>query len=266
MKHLLFFLLMLSCFWLPFLRAQHPYFTEASFYGIEDTLLYRIMYPKDFEVSAKYPLILFLHGAGERGNDNKKQLVHGASFFERYNRVDFPAVVIMPQCPENEYWAAVDFVWHADGSRTFQFKPEGEPSKPMRLLLLLLDSLLSTPWLDQSRVYVGGLSMGGMGTFELIYRRPELFAAAFPVCGGGKPETATMFAKKVPVWVFHGDADNVVPLKLSDDMVKAIKLAGGKPRFTVYEGVGHNAWDYTFKETNLIPWLFSHSKLASEHR
>lgn len=242
------------------LNAQSEYFIASSYTKGGEVLPYRIMYPEGFEVSGKYPLILFLHGAGERGTDNQKQLIHGSNFFEQYNRRDYPAVVIFPQCPENQYWAAVDFTWHDDGSRTFTFRPDKYPTVPMKLIMSLLDSLLSTPWIDDTRIYVGGLSMGGMGTFELIYRQPEIFAAAFPVCGGGKPETAPFFADKVPVWVFHGDADPVVPLKLSSDMVDALRKAGADPKFTIYPGVGHNAWDYTFKEPELIPWLFSQKK------
>jgi predicted peptidase len=189
--------------------------------------------------------------------------VHGAEFFETYNRKDFPAVVVFPQCPEQQYWASVEFVWNDDGSRLFSFRPEQEPTRPMQLVINLLDSLLTTPWIDHERIYLGGLSMGAMGTFELIYRRPELFAAAFTICGGGKPETAPFFAVKVPVWVFHGDADTVVPISLSMNMVDAIRKAGANPQFTIYQGVGHNAWDYAFKEPTLIPWLFNHSKSST---
>lgn len=266
MKYLPYFLGLLLLFVLTSLRGQHDFFTSSTFTRGDSSLPFRIMYPEGFEVSRKYPLILFLHGAGERGNDNQKQLVHGSAFFEKYNRNAFPAVVVFPQCPENQYWASVEFIWHEDGSRTFIFNPENEPTKPMQLVMGLLDSLLATPWLDQTRVYVGGLSMGGMGTFELIYRRPELFAAAFPVCGGGKPETAPFFASKVPLWVFHGDADPVVPVSLSMVMVEALRKAGANPRFTIYPGVGHNAWDYTFAETELIPWLFSHAKFSADSR
>lgn len=263
MKYLPFVLGMLLLFVFTRLRGQHDFYTSATFTRGNSSLPFRIMYPEGFEVSGKYPLIIFLHGAGERGNDNQEQLVHGSAFFEKYNRRDFPAVVVFPQCPEEQYWASVDFTWHDDGSRTFAFRPEREPSQPMQLVISLLDSLLSTPWIDDSRIYLGGLSMGGMGTFELIYRRPELFAAAFPVCGGGKPETAAFFASKVPLWVFHGDADPVVPIGLSTAMVEAIRKTGANPRFTIYPGVGHNAWDYTFKESELMPWLFTNKKSAS---
>lgn len=266
MKFLAFLLVVFFLFLFPRAKAQQHHFSSSAYSKGDKVLPFRIMYPEEFEVSGKYPLILFLHGAGERGTDNEKQLVHGAQFFAQYNRKDFPAVVVYPQCPEDQYWAAVDFTWHPDGSRTFAFRPEGEPTWPMQLVISLLDSLMTTPWIDQSRIYVGGLSMGGMGTFELIFRRPEMFAAAFPVCGGGKPETAAFFAARVPVWVFHGDADPVVPADLSLRMVEALQQAGASPRLTLYPGVGHNAWDYTFKETELIPWLFSHSKSAENHR
>lgn len=266
MKYLPFILAVLLLALWTALRAQDEFFTSATFSRNAAALHYRIMYPEGFDVSGKYPLILFLHGAGERGKDNRRQLVHGAKFFEQYNRRAYPAVVVFPQCPEDQYWAAVEFNWNENGSRTFVFTPEKQPTPAMGLVISLLDSLLTTPWMDDSRIYVGGLSMGGMGTFELIYRRPELFAAAFPICGGGKPETVPFFADKVPVWVFHGDADPVVPFSLSAAMVEALRKAGVNPRFTVYAGVGHNAWDFTFKETELIPWLFDQSKpLVKKH-
>ncbi|HMM11615.1 MAG TPA: prolyl oligopeptidase family serine peptidase [Bacteroidales bacterium] len=248
------------------LFAQQEYYTSAGFARDGGLLPFRIMYPEGFTVEAKYPLIIFLHGAGERGNDNQKQLVHGANFFAQYNRRQYPAVVVFPQCPENQYWASVDFTWHDDGSRTFGFRPEKEPTPPLSLVIQLIDSLLTTPWIDHSRIYIGGLSMGGMGTFEMIYRLPDVFAAAFPVCGGGKPETAPFFASKVPVWVFHGDADPVVPISLSTAMVDALRNAGADPLFTIYPGVGHNAWDYTFQEPDLIPWLFQQKKSSQKRQ
>ncbi|MBW6499116.1 MAG: dienelactone hydrolase family protein [Bacteroidales bacterium] len=244
------------------LQAQHSELFRAEvFVSGEGTLPYRIMLPENFDPQAKYPLVFFLHGAGERGNDNEKQLVHGASFFaSAENRTNFPAIVVFPQCAENDFWAKVSFAMDDEGNRSFSFDPSGEPAPSMKLAIKLLESMLKNDWIDKDRVYVGGLSMGGMGTFELLYRMPEVFAAAFPICGGGNPEVINPQVSQVNVWAFHGDADPVVPVSLSQDMVEAYQNAGVDVKLTLYPGVGHNAWDYVFQEPELLPWLFSNKK------
>jgi len=119
---------------------------------------------------------------------------------------------------------------------------------------------LDKPYVNKHMVYVGGLSMGGMGTYEIIGRRPKVFAAAFAICGGDNTLNAKKYAKKVPLWVFHGAKDSVVPEAHSESIVAAIKDAGGDPKFTVYPNDDHNSWDDAFREPLLIPWLFSHTK------
>lgn len=241
--------------------AQNELYTPHQFQYKDFVLPYRMMLPKNFDPAKTYPIIIFLHGAGERGNDNQKQLVHGSSFFaSEKHRNDFPAIVVFPQCPENIYWASVDFIWQDNGSRIFDFQPQRQPTEPLAAVMQLIDSLAKLSYTDPSRIYVGGLSMGGMGTFELLYRMPDTFAAAFPVCGGGKPSTAATWANKVPAWIFHGAIDGVVPVDLSIQMYQAARAAGAHPGLTIYPNVNHNAWDYVFLETQLIPWLFSHKK------
>lgn len=247
---------------LLFSTVQGQEYKKELFISGEDTLLLRVMYPKNFDQETAYPLVLFLHGAGERGHDNAKQLVHGASFFaDSIHREQFPAVVVFPQCNENDYWARIKTTTDAQGKRSFFFQPRLEPTKAMTLLLSYLDQLLLQKWVEQNRIYLGGLSMGGMGTFELLHRRPDVFAAAFPICGGGDPETTSSFAKKVPLWVFHGKEDAVVPVELSVNMIESLKNNGAEPRLTIYPEVNHNAWDYVFQEKELLPWLFSNRKL-----
>lgn len=241
------------------LKAQT--FEKSLYINGGDTLKYRIMFPDNFDKQKQYPLIVFLHGAGERGNDNEKQLVHGRSFFsDQQARENFPAIVVFPQCPQDDYWARIDFSVNEDGTRNFTFRPDLEPTNVMTLLIGLIDKTLSEAWIDKEQVYIGGLSMGGMGTFELLYRKPEIFAAAFPICGGGSVETCHVFARKVPVWVFHGEVDAVVPVDFSVQMVNQIKQEGGDPKLTIYPGVNHNAWDYVFQEKELLPWLFSQKR------
>jgi len=224
-------------------------------------LPYRILYPKNFDTAKQYPLVLFLHGSGERGSDNAKQLTHGANLFVADSVMEnYPAIVVFPQCPADSYWANIVEKKQPDGSRTFDFPARSKPTPAMSALMQLVDSLVKLSYVDKNRVYVGGLSMGGMGTFELLERRPKMFAAAFPICGGGNPGNAKRYAKRVKIWVFHGDADNVVPLFHSQRMVDAIKQAKGDVRFTVYPGVGHNSWDNAFTEPELLTWLFSKRK------
>lgn len=265
MKDLIIFTLIIMFLVSPFKKVsgQHDVLYEKKeLKRGGEVLPYRIMFPQGFDASQKYPLILFLHGAGERGNDNEKQLVHGASFFgSEINRKRFPAIVIFPQCKTESYWAKVDFSMNVDGSRDFYFDPSGEPNPPMQLVLELIDHYLSEPYVDKHRVYLGGLSMGGMGTFELLFRKPEVFAAAFPICGGGNPNMIAPEVKNVKIWAFHGEADPVVKVDLTMQMVEALRKASADVRLTLYPEVGHNAWDYVFKEEELLPWLFSQRKM-----
>ncbi|MDW7693283.1 prolyl oligopeptidase family serine peptidase [Flammeovirgaceae bacterium SG7u.111] len=244
------------------LHAQNMEAYERKvFVEKNDTLLYRLLLPENFDETKKYPLLIFLHGAGERGNDNQKQLLHGGKLFlEQENREKFPAIVIFPQCPQENYWAAVDRKVNQDGSRTFTFPKNGKPSKPMALALKLLDSYLKQNFVDKSRVYIGGLSMGGMGTFDMVSRKPNVFAAAFPICGGDNPASAKKYAKKVDFWVFHGAKDDVVPPAFSENMVEAIRKQGGNVKLTIYPEANHNSWDSAFAEPELLPWIFSTKK------
>lgn len=259
MKKLLLFILMIVS--IGAIAQEKELFLKREFVHKGDTLRYRILYPKVFDASKSYPLILFLHGAGERGSDNEKQLVHGSNLFlDDNNRTDFPAIVIFPQCPENEYWANVNIQTNADGRREFVFTNGGEPTKPMKLLLEFVKYVEKNEQVNPQRMYVGGLSMGGMGTFELLSRLPKTFVAAFPICGGGYPNAAKKYAKKVNMWIFHGQDDAVVPVKFSEDMAEAIKEYGGNPKLTIYPGVNHNSWDNAFAEPDLLNWLFNQMK------
>jgi predicted peptidase len=130
----------------------------------------------------------------------------------------------------------------------------------MALVMDLMDKMVEKPFVKTNQVYVMGLSMGGMGTFEIIYRKPELFAAAIPICGGANPESALAYAKSIPLWVFHGAKDDVVDPNLSINMVSKILNNGGFPRFTLYDFANHNSWDPALAEPELLTWLFSKSK------
>lgn len=238
-----------------------PAFEKKVFLGKEGTLPYRILFPYEFNKKQKYPLILVLHGAGERGSDNELQLTHGSGLFlEEKVRKKFPAIVVFPQCPAESYWSNLHRTEESDGKRSYEFRPDGEPTKAMTILLELIDSMAGQSFVDRQRLYAGGLSMGGMGTFELLWRRPELFAAAFPICGGGHPDTVNKYAGKVSLWIFHGAKDDIVPPHHSEKMVKALRDGGADVRFTLYPDVNHNSWDNAFAEPELLPWLFSQKK------
>ncbi|QHS54706.1 prolyl oligopeptidase family serine peptidase [Mucilaginibacter sp. 14171R-50] len=244
-----------------FVQAQtNSAFDRGLFVHKTDTLPYRILFPKKFNPTQKYPLILVLHGAGERGSDNEAQLAYGPKLFLNDTiRQNYPAIVVYPQCPKDSYWSNVN-IDTTSGKRIFRFQEGGEPTRAMNALLGLVDQLLDKPYVNDKQVYVGGLSMGGMGTFEILRRKPKIFAAAFTICGGDNTNNAEKYAKKVPLWIFHGAKDSVVPFDHSQVMVDAIKAAGGDPKFTVYPNDDHNSWDDAFAEPQLIPWLFSHSK------
>lgn len=224
-----------------------------------DTLPWRIMYPEGYDGKTKFPVIFFLHGAGERGNDNTRQLIHGSKLFANEKlRQQFPAIVIMPQCSTSDYWSNV-LRMHDSTGRFHVFQPEGQPTTYMNLLQLLVGYVLDSLPVKKDQVYVGGLSMGGMGTFELVRRRPDTFAAAFPICGGAHPASAKNMTT-IQWWIFHGAKDNVVDPQHSERMVKALKAAGKQVKYTLYPEANHNSWDPAFAESDLLPWLFSQRK------
>lgn len=224
-----------------------------------DGLPYRILLPKDFDPTKRYPLLLFLHGSGERGNDNAAQLVHGGDLFLNDGvRENHPAIVVFPQSAANSSWARVDVAGDAPDSE-FIFYTDSEPTKDMLLVEGLIKYLEKTYKITKNQIYVGGLSMGGMGTFELVRRNPRMFAAAFPICGGANPNIGKELGK-LDWWVFHGALDKVVPENYSADIVKAMRSEGINVKYTVYDGVGHDSWDNVFAEPGLLPWLFSKSQ------
>jgi predicted peptidase len=251
------------CLLFPFLsKGQNPSsFDRGIYINKKDTLPYRILFPANFDPTKKYALILVLHGSGERGNNNEAQLKYGTQLFLNDTiRAKYPAIVVYPQCPWNGWWSNVDMKKDSSGKIIWNFVEGGDPTPAMKDLLGLVSDLLDKPYVDKHRVYIGGLSMGGMGTFEILRRRPDLFAAAFSICGGDNGLNARLYAKKVPLWIFHGAKDDVVSPDHSITMVNAIKAAGGNPKFTLYPNDGHNSWNDAFAEPALIPWLFSHKK------
>jgi predicted peptidase len=215
------------------------------------TLPYRLLKPEKYDTTKKYPLVLFLHGAGERGKDNEKQLVHGvAEFAKEENCKEYPCFLAAPQCPTGQGWS--DFM-------AKKGTPSKGPSEPGRLALDLVTALEKEFSIDPNRLYITGLSMGGYGTWDIITRNPDLFAAAVPVCGGGDPSQAEKIAK-LPIWVFHGAKDPLVKPERSREMVEALKKAGGKPKYTEYPDVGHDSWVKAYQDADMMKWLFKQKR------
>ncbi len=234
-------------------------YKKDSFVVGTDTLKYRILYPENFDATKKYPVVLFLHGRGESGNDNEKQLWNGGKLFLTANfRKNFPSIVIFPQCAEDSYWSNVE-IESVSNKRFFAFKKGGEATKSMNLVLKFTDIFYKNTFVDQTKLYVGGLSMGGMGTFEILRRKSKTFAAAFAICGGDNPANAKKY-KNVPLWIFHGGLDDVVNPQLSYSVFRALRTLGNTPKYTIYPKANHNSWDSAFAEPELMPWLFGNKK------
>lgn len=244
----------------PIKAQDTSLYSSKTFVKGADTLKYRVLMPKGFNPAKKYPVLVFLHGAGERGNDNKAQLTHGGKMFLQDEvRSNFPAVVIFPQCPADSYWSNVEIETENTGRR-FNFKKGGQPTPAMKSVIGLVNELRSESFADKSRFYLAGLSMGGMGTFELLSRKPKIFAAAMPICGGGNTESVKKYAKRVKLWIFHGAKDNVVTPDNSDRMVAALKTAGADVKYTLYPDAEHDSWNNAFAEPDFLSWLFSNKK------
>lgn len=195
---------------------------------------YLLYLPDDYKNSkTEWPLILFLHGAGERGDDLNKVKIHGPpKLIDKGKKFQF--IIISPQCPENQWWS-------------------------IETLDVLLKEVTKHYRVDKNRIYVTGLSMGGYGTWSMAIKYPNRFSAIAPVCGGGDPNNAQLL-KDLPIWVFHGEKDNTVPFQRSQDMVDALKKAGGIVKFTKYPEAGHDSWTATYNNPALYDWFLSQKR------
>ena len=219
---------------------------------------YQVYVPADFRSKKSWPVILFLHGSGERGSDGLLQTDVGLPHAIRQNSLRFPFVVVIPQCVKDKIWGA----------------PEMEAQA-----MAALEASIKEFHGDRRRIYLTGMSMGGYGTWQFAIDHPGKFAALVPVCSGVRPphdfpellvklpadannEPYTEVARRVgktPVWIFHGDEDQSVPVEESRHMVAALKAAGADVKYTEYPGAGHNSWDKAYAEPELVPWLLSQS-------
>lgn len=209
------------------------------------TLPYRLFIPLHYDQKKKYPLVVYLHGGGGRGNDNLKQIDGGNGYLIDFFTSDktqeqYPSFVVAPQSP-GEGWIEQDSI---------------TPTRYLPLVYDLISELERTYSIDAARIYVAGQSMGGFGTFAIISEHPSTFAAGVALCGGGD-QTKVARLTNVPIWVFHGAKDESVDVERSRTIVAAIKSAGGKVRYTEYPDTGHIIWPMVVKETELLPWLFT---------
>ena len=188
----------------------------------------------DADTGSEFALVLYLHGAGERGEDLRLLRRHGPpKFLDEQD--DFPAIVVSPQCPEGEWWDTLK-------------------------LKTLLDGILATKRVDRSRVYVTGNSMGGYGTWEMGQKFPDMFAALAPICGGGNPFRNSRHLRKMPIWVFHGMKDSIVPFEESLTLVRALERTGANIKFTVYPEAEHDSWTETYENPEFWAWLLAQKR------
>jgi predicted peptidase len=215
---------------------------------------YRLLRPAGVEPGRKYPVLLFLHGAGERGSDNESQLKFLPTWMaEEALRKKHPCFVIAPQCRDGRLWAEFDL----DDKKAAALAVE--PTVDLAAAVAALDAVMKAEPVDPGRVYLTGLSMGGYGTWDLAARMPNRFAAILPICGGGDERTAAKLAA-LPIWCFHGDGDTVVPVERSRTMIEAVKAAGGSPKYSELKGVGHDSWTPAYRDPATLDWLFSQSR------
>jgi predicted peptidase len=222
-----------------------------------ESLPYRLLKPRPYDPAQAYPLVLFLHGMGERGSDNEAQLVNGVSEWLGSDAAmaQYPCFVVVPQCPDGE---------DSEVASWSNWRP-GKPAitTPTRLALEAVTAIQQEFHIDPDRLYIGGLSMGGFGTWNVIAEYPDRFAAAAVICGGGDLTKASRIAS-IPVWIFHGNRDEAVPVKLSRDMFQALLDAGGSPGYTEYPEVGHASWVPALQDAQLLRWLFAQKRVEGQ--
>jgi predicted peptidase len=234
------FALVLSLSWLApaFAGEAKTGFLSKTFKDDAGESKYIVFVPADYTGDKEYPVILFLHGAGETGTDGKNQAKVGLGKAIRDRKEKFPFIVVFPQSQKR--------TWQANS-------PDGKRA------VAILDQVAKDYKIDAKRTYLTGLSMGGFGTWSLAAAYPDRWAAIAPICGGGDVKSVDKI-KNLPIWNFHGDADTAVNVKLSRAMIDALKKAGAEPRYDEYPGVGHNSWDRAYATAELYDWMLKHSK------
>jgi predicted peptidase len=216
---------------------------------------WRLHVPDPLVEGVKYPLVVFLHGAGRRGDDNVGPMELAWDFIKPEAQEKYPCFIVAGQVPRGRTWSPF-------GPARQKFRDAGKDvpiTEEMTAMLSVVDDLLEKEPIDPTRLYVVGQSMGGYGTWDALERRPDLWAAAVPICGGGSPQKAHLF-EDVPIWAWHGEKDQAVPPQESRDMIEALRAAGGNPKYSELPNVGHGSWSVAFSDPALFEWLFSQKK------
>ncbi len=216
---------------------------------------YRLYIPDNYDCGEQYPLVFFLHGAGERGNDNEKQLAIGIRHMFWEGSPAYNSIIVAPQCDCDRRWVDID--WDYGVFNRKQVKETRE----LQTAMAILKEVMEFCNVDRDRVYVTGISMGGYGTFDALARHGSWFAAGVPVCGGCDPETDAKANRRIPLWMFHGSADTTVPPVGSRLMYAKIRSMGGdKVRYTEYSGMNHGIWDNAYSDREMVLWMFEQSR------
>lgn len=236
------------------IKAQQPLpYIKDVYVTSKSSLPYRLLYPLNYNKNKKYPIVVFLHGSGQRGNDNETQLIGVPKrLTDSAGRIKYPCFILVPQCDKKDVWVKFpNFPTSLEATKLATPSAEATLAK--------LDLLIKTLPIDRKRVYITGYSMGGEGAFDFLTRRPNLFAAAIPICSVADTAKAKLIYK-TPIWAFHGDQDDVNDVKYSRLMITALKNHKGTPKYTEYPGVKHNSWTRAYDEPDLFDWLFSQKR------
>jgi predicted peptidase len=227
--------------------------------GLGDDVHYRLFVPAHYSQSVRYPLIIFLHGAGSNGTDNVRQLSSPVAVLIGRVQTIEPAFVLVPQDPKGDKWVSGG----APGAPYPNYRQEDRPqSAAARLVLAGLDDLQAAYSIDPDRIYLTGGSAGGTGTWDLITRNGVgRFAAAVPITGVNDPTKAALIAQ-LPIWAFHGAKDDVAPAANAREMIASLRALGSPVKYTEYPDIGHESWDAAFAEPELFPWLFAQRRGA----
>jgi predicted peptidase len=257
------FLLLYLCLFSSSQAQDFAPYEKHYFDTKELRLAYRLLKPLEPSSAASFPLVIFLHGAFEKGGDNEAQLNIGGRFFLRDSvRKSYPAYVLFPQCPEMDSWAYFENkVNETTGkAENWKFPFQNKPTEVSLVLKKLIDFLIRSERIDYTRIYIVGLSQGGMGVLDLVARYPETFAAGISICGAGNVNTAKRFGDQVALWLIHGEKDDVVPVSFSRNYYKKLTKLNADVRYSEYPEVMHDSWVSAFKEPEFLMWLFSKRK------
>ena len=245
----------------PAARAQNEAYAKGVFITQQhDSMPYRLLAPQSLKSGKKYPLVLFLHGAGERGSDNESQLRNGGTVFTNpVAREQYPCFVLFPQLGVKDYWSLAKRP--AQGYKGANPMPKEVPiTKHLQAVKALLDKVNAENPVDESSIYIIGISMGAIATYDMVYRFPDRFAAAVAICGATNIARMQELGGKTAFRLYHGDIDDVIPVRYSREAYEALHRKGRKVEYIEVYGAGHNAWHPAFNRPDFLSWLFKQKR------